>query len=85
MQRQPGAENFIEHFCRVLPEDLGRYREDLEKNLRATLSAALARMDLVTREEFDIQSALLSRTRGLLAELEGKIRDLEEQLEKQRK
>lgn len=83
MQSQIPRENIFEHFFKLLPDDLRQYRAELEKNLRAALSAGLARMDLVTREEFDIQSALLSRTRALLDELEEKVRVLEKQLAKQ--
>lgn len=61
-----------------LPSDLGAMREDVEKNLKAALQSAFARMDLVTREEFDAQSELLARTRALLDELEKKIQALEQ-------
>ena len=56
---------------------------DVEKNGRALLSSLLARADLVTREEFDRQSELLSRTRQRVAELESKISRLEEQQTRQ--
>ena len=51
--------------------------KDLDKNLRALMSGAFARMDLVTREEFDIQKAVLSRTREKIAELERRLVELE--------
>jgi ubiquinone biosynthesis accessory factor UbiK len=47
--------------------------KDVEKNLRALLSGALDRLDLVTREEFDLQREVLNRARERLAELEAKI------------
>lgn len=47
--------------------------KDVEKNLRALLSATLGRLDLVTREEFDLQREALNRARDRLAELEAKI------------
>jgi len=50
---------------------------DVEKNLRAMLAAALSRLDLVTREEFDVQSEVLARTRAKLAQLEAKLAELE--------
>ncbi len=50
---------------------------DIEKNLRAMLAAAFARLDLVTREEFDVQSEVLARTREKLAQLEAKLAELE--------
>ncbi len=53
---------------------------DLEKNLRALLTSALARFDLVAREEFDIQARVLARTREKLAALEARIAELEARL-----
>lgn len=50
---------------------------DLEKNLRALLASGFSRLDLVTREEFDVQREVLARTRAKLAELEAKLADLE--------
>ena len=50
---------------------------DIEKNLRSVLTGFLARLDLVTREEFDIQSAVLRRTREKLEQLEAKLEQLE--------
>lgn len=50
---------------------------DLDRNLRAMLGAAFARLDLVSREEFDIQREVLSRTRARLAELEKQVAALE--------
>lgn len=51
--------------------------KDVEKNLRALLTASLGRLDLVTREEFDLQREALSRARDRLTELEAKIAELE--------
>ena len=50
---------------------------DLERNLRAMLGAAFARLDLVSREEFDIQREVLARTRARLTELEKQVAALE--------
>jgi ubiquinone biosynthesis accessory factor UbiK len=50
---------------------------DLEKNLRALLQSAFSRLDLVAREEFDVQREVLARTRAKLAELEAKLHELE--------
>lgn len=50
---------------------------DLEKNLRALLSSFLSRLDLVTREEFDIQRQVLLRTREKLNRLEAQLAELE--------
>jgi ubiquinone biosynthesis accessory factor UbiK len=51
--------------------------KDVEKNLRALLTGALGRLDLVTREEFDIQREALARAREQLAALEAKVAELE--------
>ena len=61
-----------------LPSDLNKIQEDVEKNIKAALQATFSRLDLVSREEFDIQTELLSRTRALVEELEKKIDDLEQ-------
>ena len=50
---------------------------ELDKNVRAFMTGAFAKMDLVTREEFDIQKAVLERARAKLKELEAKIAELE--------
>ncbi len=50
---------------------------DLEKNLRASLGAFFNKLDLVTREEFDVQAALLERARERLAQLEARLTELE--------
>jgi len=64
-----------------LPPGLAQVQDDLRKNLRAALAAVLERMDLVTREELDIQSAVLARTRAKVTALEAKVRELEQRLE----
>jgi BMFP domain-containing protein YqiC len=53
--------------------------KDIEKNIRALMSAAFVKMDLVTREEFDVQVELLARTRAKLDELERRVAGLEQQ------
>lgn len=53
--------------------------QDLEKNSRALLAQMFARLDLVTRQEFDVQAELLVRTREKLQELEAKVEELEKQ------
>ena len=51
--------------------------KDLEKNVRAVLSSVFSRLDLVTREEFDVQREVLLRTRERLNELERKLSEIE--------
>jgi BMFP domain-containing protein YqiC len=50
---------------------------DIERNLRAALAAWFTRLDLVTREEFDVQTAVLARTREKLVLLEARLAELE--------
>jgi len=52
---------------------------DLEKNLRAMMTSTLSRLDLVTREEFDVQQELLRRTREKVQQLEARLEELEKQ------
>ena len=85
MKGQAGFDEFVAQFTRLLPADLRRYSADMEENVRAAMQAAFARMDLVTRDEFDVQCQLLSRTRALLEELENKVTELETQLEQKGK
>lgn len=61
-----------------LPQGLRSVRDDLEKNFRAVLRSGLGKLDLVTREEFDVQQAVLARTREKLQALEARLRSLEQ-------
>lgn len=51
--------------------------KDIEKNARALLASLFARLDLITREEFDVQQEVLKRTRNKLAEMEKRVAELE--------
>ena len=51
--------------------------KDVEKNLRALMSSVFSRLDLVTREEFDIQQEVLKRTREKLDQMEARVAELE--------
>lgn len=55
--------------------------DDAQKSARALLEAALGRLDLVTREQFEAQAAVLARTRAKLDELEGELKRLNEELD----
>ncbi len=61
----------------LVPPWLAQAREDMEANFRDVLAHGLRRLDLVTREEFDAQRAVLSRTRELVAQLEARVAELE--------
>jgi BMFP domain-containing protein YqiC len=60
-----------------VPESVAALRRDLEQNFKGVLSGGLAKLDLVTREEFDVQAAVLKRTRAKLAALEKRLAELE--------
>jgi ubiquinone biosynthesis accessory factor UbiK len=60
-----------------LPPALRATQRDLESNFRAVLRASLGKLDLVTREEFDVQSRVLERTRARLEALEARVRAME--------
>lgn len=70
-------ENLAARLVESLPENVRSMREDLEQNFRSVLRARLARLDLVTREEFDVQEAVLARTREKLELLAKRVDELE--------
>jgi hypothetical protein len=61
----------------AVPEGLRSVRDDLEQSFRSVLRTGLSRLDLVTREEFDVQQAVLARTREKLEALEQRLKALE--------
>ncbi|KAF3983044.1 MAG: accessory factor UbiK family protein [Methylococcales symbiont of Hymedesmia sp. n. MRB-2018] len=66
----------------AVPSGLSSMKEDLEKNFHGILQGALAKLDLVTREEFEVQKAVLTKTRTKLEALEARVADIEQQLKK---
>lgn len=60
-----------------MPDGLKIMQDDAQKNIRAILESALSSMNLVSREEFDVQAALLSRTQNHLHQLEKLLQQLE--------
>ncbi|MDH5301457.1 MAG: accessory factor UbiK family protein [Gammaproteobacteria bacterium] len=69
----------------ALPPGLQELRDDLQKNFRSTLQGALGKLDLVTREEFDVQTQVLARTRSKLETLEKQLAELEALINKDAK
>ena len=61
----------------TLPEGLRTMREDIESNFRSVLQSSLAKLDLVTREDFEVQQAVLAKTRAKLEALEERLAKLE--------
>ena len=70
-------ENLAKKLAESLPEGLRSVGEDLENNFRSVLRASLSKLDLVTREEFEVQEAVLARTREKLEALESTLEALE--------
>ncbi len=66
-------DGFFKSFTETLPKSLFSLHKDLEKNLRVALDAALRKMNLVTREEFELQTAILERVLARLETLEVKM------------
>ena len=69
----------------AMPASAQAVQGDLEKNLRAAAQAAFTRLDLVTREEFDVQRKVLARSRAKIELLEKQVAELEAKLLKQGK
>ena len=63
----------------LVPPGLREGRDELQQNFKAVLQTGLARLDLVTREEFDVQRAVLLRTREKLEALQRTVAELEAQ------
>ncbi len=62
----------------AMPPGLNNLKEDMEKNFRAILQSAFAKMDLVTREEFEVQKGVLAKTRAKLEDLEKRVAAMEQ-------
>jgi BMFP domain-containing protein YqiC len=65
----------------LVPPGLAQVQQDLRANFQDVLAQGLRRLDLVTREEFDVQSQLLARTRAKVDELERRVAELEATVE----
>ena len=76
------SDNSIENLAKKLadsvPQGLRSVREDLEENFRSVLRSGLTKLDLVTREEFEVQEAVLARTREKLESLAKRLEELED-------
>jgi BMFP domain-containing protein YqiC len=70
-------ENLARKLAESMPEGLRSVRDELENNFRSVLRASLSKLDLVTREEFEVQEAVLARTREKLEALESRLEEFE--------
>jgi hypothetical protein len=74
----PNLDDLAARLAEAVPRNLKAMGEDLERNFKSLLQTGLGKMDLVTREEFDVQVAVLARTREKLEALEARLVDLQE-------
>ncbi|MGJ7904002.1 ubiquinone biosynthesis accessory factor UbiK [Lysobacter sp. 1R34A] len=77
--------NYIDDLARrlssLLPPGLRESREEIQQNFKSVLQTGLSKLELVTREEFEVQRAVLLRTREKLDELQRTVAELEAQLD----
>jgi BMFP domain-containing protein YqiC len=78
MKFDPGTlDDLARRLSESVPPGLASVRSELEQNFRAVLQSGLSRLDLVTRQEFDVQAGVLRRTRERLESLQARIEALE--------
>ncbi len=70
-------EEFASKFSQSIPPGAKAFQQDIEKNFKDVLQSLVAKMDLVTREEFDVQQKVLARTRDKIDALEKVVAELE--------
>lgn len=83
MNDQPFIDRMVAEIRQRMPEDVGQLGAEVERNIKAVLGEAINRLDLISREEFDVQCQVLHRTRTRLESLEKEVARLERQLEEQ--
>ena len=74
---RPSLDDLARQLADAVPKNLKAIGDDLERNFRSLLKSGLEKMDLVTREEFDLQVAVLKRTREKLEQLDERLAELE--------
>jgi hypothetical protein len=75
-----GLDDLAKRLADSVPESLRAFGRDLESNFKAVLQAQLAKLDLVTRQDFDVQVAILERTQARLSAIEARLKELEAKL-----
>jgi BMFP domain-containing protein YqiC len=71
-------DDIAKRLASAIPPGLNNLKEDLEKTFRAILQSALGKLDLVTREEFEVQKMVLAKTRSKLEDLEKRVSEMEQ-------
>jgi ubiquinone biosynthesis accessory factor UbiK len=75
-----GLDDLARRLADSVPESLRAFGRDMEGNFKAVLQAQLSKLDLVTRQDFDVQAAILQRTQGKLSLLEERLKEIEAKL-----
>ena len=73
------CEDLARRMADAMPPQFAALRADMEANFKSVLQAGLAKLDLVTRQEFDVQAGVLARTREKLEALEARLASMEAQ------
>ena len=80
---QKSIDDIASRLSNAIPPGLSSMKDDMEKNFHAILQGALGKLDLVTREEFEVQKAVLAKTRSKLEALEKSVAEIEQQISQQ--
>jgi BMFP domain-containing protein YqiC len=75
-----GLDELARRLADSVPESVRTFARDLEGNFKAVLQAQLSKLDLVSREEFDVQAAILERTQAKLTAMEARLKEIEGRL-----
>jgi BMFP domain-containing protein YqiC len=75
-----GLDELARRLAESVPESVRAFGRDLEGNFKAVLQAQLSKLDLVSREEFDVQAAILERTQAKLTVMEARLKEIEARL-----
>ncbi len=78
-------DSLMEKISSVLPQDLHSLKEDTQKNIRAVLQSVFEKMDLVTREDFEVQKKILERSQERIQQLTEAVKRLEDALQGEKK
>jgi BMFP domain-containing protein YqiC len=72
-----GLDELARRLAESVPESVRAFGRDLEGNFKAVLQSQLSKLDLVSRQEFDVQAAILQRTQAKLTAMEERLKELE--------
>jgi BMFP domain-containing protein YqiC len=72
-----GLDDLARRLADSVPESVRAFGRDLEGNFKAVLQSQLSKLDLVSRQEFDVQAAILQRTQAIMAAMEERLKEIE--------